>query len=129
MYAAFELGLTPGTYINLYFFPLFNRRWVNSGLMFSACARHSRTKNPELATLFSQCSRLLQLPVKPLFAFDGSGRPKIKRGKAVRGNEHWLTHGFKEMLRAFGFPYIQVDSCHSDLLHDTNSSICSIGTR
>lgn len=116
--AAFELELTLGMSINFRSFSsLLIEIHINSGLMFSACARHSRTKNPELATLFSQCSQLLQLPVMLVFAFDGSGRPKMKRGKTVRGNSHWLTHDFKEMLRGFGFPYIEVCFCCLCLLH------------
>lgn len=65
-------------------------------------------KSPELATLFVWCVRLLQLPVAPLFVFDGADRPKNKRGKQVRGNEHWVTHGMKQMLDGFGFTWVEV---------------------
>ncbi|KAF8055904.1 PIN domain-like protein [Lyophyllum atratum] len=77
-----------------------------SAWIFRACYRHSKTKNPELATLFTRCCRLLQLPILPLFVFDGPARPKTKRGKAVRGNPHWLTAGMKEMLDVLAFPWI-----------------------
>jgi Holliday junction resolvase YEN1 len=65
-------------------------------------------KNPELLTLFSWCTHLLQLPVLPLFVFDGNGRPKLKRGKAVRGNPHWIIRDMKTMLDAFGFAWVDV---------------------
>jgi len=76
-----------------------------SGWIFRASYRHGHTKNPELATLFVWCTRLFQLPIAPLFIFDGAGRPKTKRGKQVRGNHHWITHSMKEMLDGFGFAW------------------------
>ncbi|KAF8868453.1 PIN domain-like protein [Gymnopilus junonius] len=76
-----------------------------SGWVYRACYRHSCTKNPELATLFARCSRLVQLAVNPLFIFDGPGRPRRKRGKHVRGNPHWIECDFKKMLDALGFAW------------------------
>jgi hypothetical protein len=35
-------------------------------------------KNPELATLFVRCCHLLQLPIYPVFVFDGLERPNVK---------------------------------------------------
>ncbi|KAF8899903.1 PIN domain-like protein [Gymnopilus junonius] len=75
------------------------------GWVYRACYRHSCTKNPELATLFARCSRLVQLAVNPLFIFDGPGRPRRKRGKHVRGNPHWIECDFKKMLDALGFAW------------------------
>jgi len=69
---------------------------------------HGQTKNPELAILFGWCTQLLQLPVLPLFVFDGKGCPKVKRGKAVCGNPHWITCDMKEMLGGFGFVWVEV---------------------
>ncbi|KAF8907241.1 PIN domain-like protein [Gymnopilus junonius] len=76
------------------------------GWVYRACYRHSCTKNPELATLYTRCNRLLQLPIHPLFVFDGPDRPRRKRGKHVRGNPHWIEQDFKLMLDTFGFAWI-----------------------
>jgi Holliday junction resolvase YEN1 len=74
----------------------------HSGWIFHATYRHGPTKSPELVTLFIWCACLLQLPVAPLFVFDGAHRPKNKQGKQVRGNEHWVTRSMKQMLDGFG---------------------------
>jgi hypothetical protein len=79
-----------------------------SSWIFWASYHHRHTKNPELVTLFVWCSRLFQLPVAPLFIFDGNHQPKNKRGKCVHGNQHWITHGMKEMLEGFGFAWRDV---------------------
>ncbi|KAJ7450491.1 PIN domain-like protein [Mycena galericulata] len=78
-----------------------------SGWMYRACARHGILESPELVALFSRCSRLFRFPFIPVFAFDGPERPKIKRGKVIRGNEHWLTSSFQRMLDGFGFDCFQ----------------------
>lgn len=93
------------------FLPLYSIRQSDSSIsawIYRACYRHGCTKNPELATLFARCSRLLALPIMPLFVFDGPNRPKIKCGKNVRENPHWLTEGMKEMLDSLAFPWIDV---------------------
>jgi hypothetical protein len=59
--------------------------------------------------------QLLQLPVLPLFIFDGDRRPKLKRGKAVRGNNHWITQDMQAMLDAFGFAWLKVSVAVPDL--------------
>ncbi|KAJ6533266.1 hypothetical protein B0H10DRAFT_2204768 [Mycena sp. CBHHK59/15] len=76
-----------------------------SGWIYRACYRHGSTQSPELVALFSRCSRLFRLPFVPLFVFDGPNRPSMKRGKVVRGNDHWLTADFKRMLDGFGFKW------------------------
>ncbi|KAJ7210195.1 PIN domain-like protein [Mycena rebaudengoi] len=77
-----------------------------SGWMCRACARHGCTESPELVALFSRCSRLFRLPFIPVFVFDGPDRPNMKRGKHVRGDDHWLAADFREMLNGFGFEWI-----------------------
>lgn len=84
-----------------------------SGWIYAVCSQHNSTKNPELATLFSRCGHLLRLPIFPLFVFDGPARPSNKRGKYVRGDEHWMTVDIKKMLTAFGFRWIVVRSTHN----------------
>ncbi|KIK03878.1 hypothetical protein K443DRAFT_131120 [Laccaria amethystina LaAM-08-1] len=75
-----------------------------SGWVYHALYRHSASKNPELATLYVRCCRLLDKPIRPYFVFYGPKRPSVKRGKHVRGNPHWIERDFKKMLVAFGFP-------------------------
>jgi hypothetical protein len=53
---------------------------------------HGQTKNPEPAILLSWRTQLLQLPMLPLFVFDGKGRPKLKRGKAAISTMVLETH-------------------------------------
>lgn len=64
--------------------------------------------NPELRTLFYKLTRLLPLCVMPVFVFDGEDRPQMKRGRHVRGKEHWMAKTFKEMISAFGFSFHNV---------------------
>ncbi|KAJ7872008.1 PIN domain-like protein [Mycena olivaceomarginata] len=77
-----------------------------SGWMYRACNRHGFTENPELAALLSRCSRLFRLPFIPIFVFDGPERPRFKRSKVIRGNDHWLASSFQLMLDGFGFEWI-----------------------
>lgn len=62
-------------------------------------------ENPELRTLFFRCSRLLGVPLLPLFVFDGPKRPSMKRNKKISGKSHWLTDGMKNIIEAFGFEW------------------------
>ena len=48
------------------------------------------------------------MPILPMFIFDGKGQPKLKRGKTVRGNAHWITRDMKAMLDGFGFAWVEV---------------------
>ncbi|KAK7053587.1 PIN domain-like protein [Favolaschia claudopus] len=74
-----------------------------SSWMCRACALPGYTESPELVTLFARCSRLFGLPFIPVFIFDGPARPSIKRGKVVKGDDHWLTASFQSMIEGFGF--------------------------
>ncbi|KAF8422836.1 PIN domain-like protein, partial [Boletus edulis BED1] len=76
---------------------------IDASIWFFHAAYGREGENPELRTLFFRCCRLLQLPLLPLFVFDGPNRPAIKRGKRVGGNVHWLTQGMKNIIDAFGF--------------------------
>ena len=50
------------------------------------------------------------MPILPAFIFDGKGCPKLKRGKIVRGNAHWIIQDMKAMLDGFGFAWVEVVS-------------------
>ncbi|KAG8215238.1 hypothetical protein J3R82DRAFT_8784 [Butyriboletus roseoflavus] len=79
---------------------------IDASIWFFHAAYGREGENPELRTLFFRCCRLLQLPLLPLFVFDGPNRPAIKRGKRVGGNAHWLTQGMKNIIDAFGFEWL-----------------------
>ena len=61
--------------------------------------RQERT--PFFGSFFS-ASRLLALPVIPIFVFDETNQPSIKRGVKVKGKAHWLTGRFQRFIEAFG---------------------------
>jgi Holliday junction resolvase YEN1 len=103
---AYRVGID-ARYAPFYDF-IYIRLTIFSGWVYRALYRHSATKNPELATLYARCCRLLDKPIRPYFVFDGPKRPSTKRGKHVRGNPHWIERDFQKMLIAFGFPSIVV---------------------
>ncbi|KAF9228062.1 hypothetical protein BS17DRAFT_772950 [Gyrodon lividus] len=78
---------------------------IDASIWFFHAAYGKEGENPELRTLFFRCCRLLQVPLLPLFVFDGPKRPAVKRGKRVGGNTHWLTQGMKNIIEAFGFEW------------------------
>lgn len=78
---------------------------IDASIWFFHAAYGKEGENPELRTLFFRCSRLMSMPLLPLFVFDGPKRPSVKRGKKVGGNAHWLTTGMKNIIAAFGFEW------------------------
>jgi Holliday junction resolvase YEN1 len=54
----------------------------------------------------------MSAPFLPLFIFDGPKRPKIKRGKRISGEKHWLVDSMKGIIEAFGFEWrmVRLDS-------------------
>ena len=67
-------------------------------------------ENPELCTLFFHCAKLMSVPFLPLFIFDGPKCPKVKRGKRILREKHWLVDGMKGIIEAFGFEWRMVCS-------------------
>ena len=66
-------------------------------------------ENPALRTFFFRLSRLLSIPVLPVFVYDGPNRPKFKRNNKV--STKWrseLTHPTRKMIEAFGFEWLEV---------------------
>ncbi|KAL1954267.1 hypothetical protein VTO42DRAFT_1453 [Malbranchea cinnamomea] len=64
--------------------------------------------NPELRTLFYRLSRLVALPVHPLFVFDGPERPPYKRGKLIYRSENaarLVIRLAKRLIELFRFPW------------------------
>ena len=61
--------------------------------------------------------QLLQMPILPVFIFDGKGRLKLKCSKTVHGNVHWIVQDMKAMLDGFGFAWVKVSFGVSDFGH------------
>lgn len=78
---------------------------IDASIWFYHAAYGREGENPELRTLFFRCSRLLSIPLLPLFVFDGPKRPSMKRNKKISGKAHWLTDGMKNIIEAFGFEW------------------------
>ncbi len=61
--------------------------------------------------LFFRLCALSELPVLPLFVFDGKERPKVKRGSRLgKSGSHILTKGLKTMLDCFGMEWRMVSA-------------------
>jgi Holliday junction resolvase YEN1 len=71
-------------------------------------------ENPELRLIFFRLAKLLSEPFLPLFVFDGPKRPTWKRGIQISKKPHWMIHGVKTMINAFGFEWRQVCFLDSD---------------
>ncbi|KAI5296565.1 hypothetical protein KEM52_000013 [Ascosphaera acerosa] len=62
--------------------------------------------NPELRTLLFRLTRLTTLPIHPLFVYDGKDRPRLKRGRVVRGSGGTvLERQSQRLLDAFKLPW------------------------
>jgi len=83
---------------------------IDASIWFFHAAYGREGENPELRTLFFRCARLMSVPFLPLFIFDGPKRPKVKRGKRVSGEKHWLVDSMKGMIEAFGYEWRMVRS-------------------
>ncbi|KAH9052035.1 hypothetical protein EDB83DRAFT_2676323 [Lactarius deliciosus] len=78
---------------------------IDASIWFFHAAHGREGENPELRTLFFRCAKLTSTPFLPLFIFDGPKRPKVKRGKRISGEKHWLVDSMKGMIEAFGFEW------------------------
>jgi Holliday junction resolvase YEN1 len=81
---------------------------IDASIWFFHAAYGREGENPELRTLFFRCARLMNVPFLPLFIFDGPKRPKVKRGKKISGEKHWLVDSMKGMIEGFGFEWRMV---------------------
>jgi Holliday junction resolvase YEN1 len=64
-------------------------------------------RNPELRTLFYRLLKFLELPIHPLFVYDGKDKPPFKRGKAVSGRSYGnapIIRLSKVLIDLFKFP-------------------------
>ncbi|KAF7965283.1 hypothetical protein HWV62_44687 [Athelia sp. TMB] len=63
-------------------------------------------QNAVLKAFFWRLTHLLSLPLAIIFVFDGPDRPKLKRGKQVKGTPHWMETATKALIEAFGFQHV-----------------------
>ena len=60
--------------------------------------------NPAIRTLFYRLVRLLSLPIRPVFVFDGPNKPIFKRNKRSAGRGDGLATAMaKRLIHLFGF--------------------------
>jgi holliday junction resolvase YEN1 len=83
---------------------------IDASIWFFHAVYGRKGENPELRTLFFRCAKLVRTPFLPLFVFDGPKRPKVKRGKRITGERHWLVDSMKGIIEAFGFEWRMVHS-------------------
>jgi len=95
---------------------------IDASIWFYHATYGREGENPELRTLFFRCSRLLGIPLLPLFVFDGPKRPSMKRNKKISGKAHWLTDGMKNIIEAFGFEWHVVKTFLSYVTWDEPTS-------
>ncbi|RDB25347.1 Flap endonuclease GEN 1 [Hypsizygus marmoreus] len=86
------------------------KRAYRLGIDVSIWYRHAQYskegENPLLRLLFFRLRQLVEMPILPLFVFDGRDRPKVKRGsKMGKSGSHALNAQMKEMLDAFGMEW------------------------
>ncbi|KDQ57718.1 hypothetical protein JAAARDRAFT_273139 [Jaapia argillacea MUCL 33604] len=99
------------------------RRAFRVGIDASIWYQHARFskggENPELRLLFFRVRALAELPLLPLFVFDGRERPKVKRGsKMGKSGSHNLTAGMKKLLDIFGMEWrMALGEAEAELAH------------
>ena len=79
---------------------------IDASLWFHHAQFSKGGENPELRLLFFRLCALAELPILPLFIFDGRNRPKVKRGSRMgKSGSHPLTEGMKKLLDIFGMQW------------------------
>jgi hypothetical protein len=73
---------------------------IDASIWFYHATYGREGENPELRTLFFRCSRLLGIPLLPLFVFDGPKRPSMKRNKKISGKGALADGGYEEHHRS-----------------------------
>jgi hypothetical protein len=84
--------------------------WPDVSMWFYHARRRREGENAGLRLMFFRLAKLLSDPILPLFVFDGPKRPAWKRGTRVSKRPHWMVHGMKIMIGAFGFEWREVCS-------------------
>ncbi|KAI0063521.1 hypothetical protein BV25DRAFT_1837513 [Artomyces pyxidatus] len=92
---------------------------IDASLWYAHAVFSKGGENPELRMLFFRLRNLAELPVLPLFVFDGRERPQVKRGsKKGKAGSHMLTAGLKKLLDIFGMEWrMAVGEAEAELAH------------
>ncbi|KAI9444389.1 hypothetical protein BJY52DRAFT_1373458 [Lactarius psammicola] len=97
---------------------------IDASIWFFQATYGREGENPELRTLFFRCAKLTSAPFLPLFIFDGPKRPKIKRGKRISREKHWLVDSMKGIIEAFGFEWrMAPGEAEAELAHLNNIGV------
>ena len=87
------------------------RLGIDASIWFFHAEYGKEGENPVLRTLFFRCATLMRTTFLPIFVFDGSKRPDIKRGKKISKTSNKLIPGMKQIVEAFGFEWRTVSDC------------------
>ncbi|KAI0686040.1 PIN domain-like protein [Cerioporus squamosus] len=91
----------------LYYVGIDSSIWMQSMLHQFSAGHAQSGENPELYHLFSRLAMLAERPIHAVFVADGPHRPAYKRGKQVKLPPVWLTDGFRRLVEAFGFAWLE----------------------
>ncbi|KAF9512454.1 hypothetical protein BS47DRAFT_1363132 [Hydnum rufescens UP504] len=94
---------------------------IDASIWFFHAKSGREGENPELRLIFFRLSKLLSEPFLPLFVFDGPKRPAWKRGIQISKKPHWMIHGVKTMIAAFGFEWRQIKVIDGILSDDVDN--------
>ncbi|EJD33749.1 PIN domain-like protein [Auricularia subglabra TFB-10046 SS5] len=79
--------------------------WIGHMKVFNKIPQCGPTAGIQM--LLFRCAHLLELPLLPLFVFDGNERPTDKRGKEQQYKERGIEFDAKKVLDAYGFAWAQ----------------------
>lgn len=83
--------------------PTFRRPWI------VASSQIQQGRNAVFLSIIARLGRLSELPITPVFVFDGNQREHIKRGiKQNKNKEIFQVSEIKKILAIYGFPWLQV---------------------
>ncbi|KAJ7270887.1 PIN domain-like protein [Mycena rebaudengoi] len=73
--------------------------------MYANVVARGGNQNAALETFFYQLCNFSRAPLTPLFAFDGPGRPSVKRNTRVIKHPQWLVEHLKHLILSFGYHF------------------------
>ena len=87
---------------------------IDASLWYTHAAFSKGGENPQLRLLFFRLRSLAELPILPLFIFDGRERPKEKRGSRMgKSGSHNLSADMKKLLDVFGMEWRMASRIHA----------------
>ena len=99
---------------------------IDASIWFQHAMASKVGANPEIRCLLFKLFNLSEMPIIPLFMFDGRQRPTLKRGsKKGKSGSHNLSKKMKEMLDICGMEWRVVRVCPSS----SESNVHRVRTR